>query len=300
MNPLVKRTGHHPIGRDQVDAFEARHSRKEVPVRRQQAVSVECMIAHRKHHVAPRPRRGFSDERRPQSVLVVAAGPLDEMLEMPERRDQKPRLANEALRAPIVRSGRLKRPHGKPLKGVDVLQVVSQRVVEPDDLRHKPGPQAKRRFLAFVDSDAAGDPGQNLPLRVGEPRRSRRKALAQPLDELARGHDVRKDQRIVCRKPAIFDGLKQISRRRPGGHDDEAIARGERRSVAGEVHQRLAERMEVRRSHEPGRARRDHCNFGGSSSSRISCWTRDNSNSAPAADDEASHAALTLAARAAP
>ena len=97
MNPLVKRTGHHSIGRDQVDVFEARHSREEVPVRRQQAVPVERMIAHRKHHMAPRPRRRVCYERRPQGMLVVASGPLDEMLEMPERRDQKPRLANEAI-----------------------------------------------------------------------------------------------------------------------------------------------------------------------------------------------------------
>ena len=249
--------------------------------------------------MAPRPRRRFGDERRPQGMLVVASGPLDKMLEMPECRDQKPRLANQALGAAIVRGARFQRAHGKPLKGVDVLQVVSQRVVEPDDLGHQAGPQAKRRFLTLVDSHAAGDPGQNLPLRVGEPGTLRRKALAQPLDELAWGDDVWQDQRIVCREPAIFDGTKQIGRRRPGGHDDETISRGERRSVAGEVHHRLAEGMEVRHSHEPGRARRDHCSFGGSSSSRISCWTRDNSNSAPAADEEASHAALTLAARAA-
>ena len=66
-------------------------------MRRQQSVSVECMIADRKHHVAPRPRRRFSDERQPHCMLVVAAGPLDEMLEMPERGGQKPRLANESL-----------------------------------------------------------------------------------------------------------------------------------------------------------------------------------------------------------
>jgi len=153
MNPLVKRTGHHSIGRDQVDAFEARHSREEVPVRRHQAVSVECLIAHGKHHMAPRPRRGFSDERRPQGMFVVASCLLDEMLEMPERRDQKPRLAHEALRSAIVGGARFQRPHGKPLKVVDVLQVVSQRVVEPDDFGQKSGPQPKRRCLAFVDSD---------------------------------------------------------------------------------------------------------------------------------------------------
>ena len=66
MNPLVKSARDHRVGYDEVEALESRQTRKEIPVRGSQPMTIGRMIADGDHEVSPRASRGAAEQRRPQ------------------------------------------------------------------------------------------------------------------------------------------------------------------------------------------------------------------------------------------
>ena len=136
-----------------------------------------------------------------------------------------------------------------------------------------------------------------------------------------------------ARERTRFDAVEQVSGRRAGRDDDQPIARVERRALAGERDRRVAKRPKVSDPDQacytgsgsvnqcpmlnaecsmptrmPNAPVPDvgiehcalsivpcYCSRGGSRSERISAWARPSIISAPAAADEASHAAAALA-----
>ena len=257
MNPLVKSARDHRVGYDEVEALESRQTRKEIPVRGSQPMTIGRMIADGDHEMSPRASRGAGEQRRPQQVLVVASGRLDEPLEVPERADQKPCLAHEAFGAAVVSRARLERAKGQPLERIHILQVETQRIVETHDLGNQPWPKPERRLVALVYRHAAGHAGEHFALRLGEPHAVAGESIPQARDQVARRHDVGHDQRRALRENSILNRPKQIGGGRARGRDDETVARVERRPVATQRDDGLAERLEIGDPHEPGCAGRN-------------------------------------------
>jgi len=140
--------------------------------------------------------------------------------------------------------------------------------------------------------------------------------LTQSSDELTRRDQVREGQRPDRRaQSCVFDRAKQERRGGTGRHDDDAIACVERRSVRGEADEGMSERLQIRNPNEADCTRsKDHgyglqatnskrlvgsstfyCSRGGVRRVVMSCWTRASIMSAPAADEDASHAAVASA-----
>ena len=88
----------------------------------------------------------------------------------------------------------------------------------------------------------------------------------------------------------VFDRAHEVFGSSPCGHDHEAVASSERRTLDGQGRRRLAKRLEAANPYQACDARGNHCSFGGSMSVRSSFWALFSIISAPAAADEASHA----------
>ncbi len=180
---LVKRAGDHVVGRDDVDALQARHARQQVPVNRRQAQWIESAIAHGDDDVPVGRRRGRRQHLLHGAVLIDS-GLGAARFEVAKRGDQKPRLAHQALGAAIVGRTRLQQPERQPLERVDALLVEAQGVVEAQHLGHEPGTQPERRFETRGARGAAGHTEKRLALgfrqqgHVGQATQERRHQLA--------------------------------------------------------------------------------------------------------------------------
>ena len=86
------------VRRDDVNALEARQSRQQIPMRRQQPVSIGGVVAHGYHDVPPRPRARLGEELGPKQMFVGAACRFNEALKVPERADEEPRLPDKPPR----------------------------------------------------------------------------------------------------------------------------------------------------------------------------------------------------------
>ena len=184
LEPFVKGAGHYGIGCHDVDAFEARHPREQIPIRGKQALAVRRVIANRQHDVPPGIRRWFIDQLTPERVLVNAACRLVEALEMPERVHQKAGLPDEPVSAAVLGRTRFQRAKSEALEGVDTFQVSLKRVVQPHDLGDEAGAQAKRGLASLFDSRPAGYACQHFTFRICKQDKVLRQPLSQPHRQL--------------------------------------------------------------------------------------------------------------------
>ena len=271
MNPLVKRAGHDSIRRDDVQPLEPGKSRQQIPISRAQPVAVRRGVADSEHDVFPRIGRRRREQPLAKAVLVHSSRGIDELFEVAERADEEPRLAHETFGATIVEGAWFQRAERETLERVDALLMSLERIVEVNDLRDETRAQMERRFVPCLDRRATRRTGQHLALGLGQQTRLSLEPLAQPSYQLSGRDEIGQDDRASGGKPLPFDRLKQVLGGRAGRHDDEPAASIEGGSLAGEVDERCPKQEQIRHSYKPGRARRDHCSFGGSSSSRISC-----------------------------
>ena len=291
MDPLVERTGKGRIGDHDVEPFETRDPREQVPINGMQAIPIACAVTNRDDHVAPRARRRADEQLRAYRMLVDATRRRAAPLEFAERGSEKSRLPDQPLGAAIARRSAVEPPHRQPLEVIDRLLMALQRIEELEHRGDKARPDAKRRVRARFNRRAAGDRQQCFPFfgGVGHPMTN---PLEQPFVELRARNEVGQDNRATRGHP-VFDRSHQVERGGARGDDDETIAGVERRAVRGQRNQRISERPQIRRPHESGRAGSDHWSRGGSSSARISRCTRATMSIAPAADEEACHAMAT-------
>ena len=301
MNSLVKRACEGPVCHDDVEPLESGDAREEIPVDRMEPVLIAGAVADGNDDVPPRAGGGCREDRFAHRVFVDAAGLHASPLEVAERRGEKPGLSNQPVCPAIRARSRLEPSQRQPLEVVDRLLMALQGVEELEHCCNESGPDAERRIGARLHGRAARNGEQRLPLRggIGRPFMGRLHTIEQAFVELTARDEVGEDGRARgngaqgnCHP--VFDRPNQVRGRRARRDDHQAIARAERRPVRRERNQRAAEGLEIRRPNESGRAGSDHRRRGGSSSARMSCCTRATIRSAPAADDEACHAIVTL------
>ena len=196
---------------------------------------------------------------------------IDELFIAAERADEEMRLLHQTFGATIGEGTWLQRTQRETLERVDALLMPLERIVEADDLRYEARTKVERVFGSCFDHRATRRAGQDLALGLGQHTRLPFEPFAQPSDKLSRRDEVWQHDRARRWQLPSFDRSKEMLGGRSGRHDDEPAASICRGSLAGKVDERRPEHEQIRRSHQPGRTRRDHCNFGGSSNSRISC-----------------------------
>src|ERR1044071_5954983 len=180
-----------------------------------------------------------------------------------------------------------------------------QRVEELEHRSDKTWPDAERRLRSRSNRGSAGDPEQRLAVfaRVGSRAREQVRAAVnvrvtvsnafeQSLVQLVTRNEIRQHDGARLRHP-VFYGANEMMRRSAGRQNDEPMAGIVRGAGGAETDERASEGPHIRRPHESRRAGCNHWSRGGSSSARMSVWTRVIISSAPAADDEACHAVAT-------
>jgi hypothetical protein len=169
MDAFVKRAGQHRIGDDDIERFEVRNAREQIPVRGAHAVRLERFVRHGEHGVPIRSLRWLGDEPRAQQVLIVTTL-CRAALEVPEGGNQETRLSYESFGSAIDGCPRLEHGEGAPLEVVHAVLTTLELVIQAKNLGDETWPQMKWRLGALLLRDATSDAKKDLSFCSGQNR----------------------------------------------------------------------------------------------------------------------------------
>jgi len=261
MDAFVKGAGQHRIGDDDIERFEVRNAREQIPVRGAHAVRLERFVRHGEHGVPIRSLRWLGHEPRAQQVLIVTTL-CRAALEVPECGDQETRLSYESFGSAIDGCPRLEHAEGAPLEVVHAVLTTLELVIQAKNLGDKTWPQMKWRLGALLLRDATSDAKKDLSFCSGQNRTRAAETLTQSKNDLARRHQIREHQRAGRRAQyRAFDRAEQERCRGACRDDDDAIARVEWSTGRGERNDGGAEGLKIGDSDQASCTRRKNHSY---------------------------------------